>query len=211
MGAAPRIGNVLEVPDAKRVYSAKPNSANIIRVWKQATVAELAEGMAWYSDAHALAVKLSPESPKHAAGVIAALSPMMGWGQNVNLAVRAYADGQASGALFSNVAKANRILAGEAPEDVLGGDKVRAFYGVIADPSSDAVVVDRHAFDIAVGRVTNNVSRQALGRKGVYGSFAQAYVRAAKAISRETGMDVSASQVQAVTWTVWRRLKGLAD
>lgn len=210
MGAHPRVGNVLAVP-GKRVYAAKPNSANIVRVWEQATVAELSEGMDWYRDANALAVRLSPSDPAQAAGVIAALSPMMSWGQNVNLAVRAYADGKASGALFSNVAKANRILAGERPEDVLGGDKVRAFYGVIADPTSDAVVVDRHAFDIAVGRVTNNDSRHALGRKGVYESFSNAYVRAAKAIARETGMDVSASQVQAVSWTVWRRLKGLAD
>lgn len=210
MGAHPRVGNVLAVP-GKRVYAANPNAARIVDVWNQATVKELSEGMDWYRDAHALAVKLSPESPRHAAGVIAALSPMMGWGQNVNLAVRAYRDGNASGALFSNVAKANRILAGEDPETVLGGDKVRAFYGVIADPSSDAVVVDRHAFDIAVGRVTNNETRHALGRKGVYGSFAAAYVRAAKTISKQTGMDVSASQVQAVTWTVWRRLKGLAD
>lgn len=206
---APRIGNVLDVP-TKRVYAANPNSARIVDVWRQATVAELVEGMDWYVDAHALAVKLSPSDPASAAGVIAALSPMMSWGQNIILAERAYADGKASGALFSNVAKANRILAGERPEDVLGGDKVRAFYGVIADPSSDAVVVDRHAFDIAVGRVTNNESRQALSRKGVYESFANAYVRAAKTITRETGMDVSASQVQSVTWTVWRRLKGLA-
>ena len=207
---APRVGNVLAVP-GKRVYAANPNSARIMDVWNQATVTELSEGLDWYRDAHALAVKLSPSDPAQAAGVIAALSPMMGWGQNVNLAVRAYADGQASGALYSNVAKANRILAGEDPEDVLGGAKVRAFYGVIADPSSDAVVVDRHAFDIAVGRVTNNDSRHALGRKGVYEAFANAYVRAAKTISKQSGVEVSASQVQAVTWTVWRRLKGLAD
>lgn len=207
---APRIGNVLAVP-TKRVYAANPNSARIVDVWRQATVSELVEGMEWYKDAHALAVKLDPADPSQAAGVIAALSPMMPWGRNVNLAVRAYADGSASGALYSSVAKADRILAGERADAVLGGDKVRAFWGVIADPTSDAVVVDRHAFDIAVGRVTNNESRGALGRKGVYESFARAYVRAAKTISAETGMDVSASQVQAVTWTVWRRLKGLAD
>jgi len=206
---APRLGNVLDVP-TKRVYAANPNSSRIVDVWRQATVAELVEGMDWYKDAHAVAVRLSPSDPAQAAGVIAALSPMMSWGQNIVIAERAYADGKASGALFSNVAKADRILAGERPEDVLGGDKVRAFYGVIADPTSDAVVVDRHAFDIAVGRVTNNESRQALSRRGVYDSFARAYVRAAKTIARETGMDVSASQVQAVTWTVWRRLKGLA-
>lgn len=206
----PRTGNVLNVP-TKRVYVAKPNSARIVDVYRQATVQELTEGMDWYKDAHALAVKLSPESPKHAAGAIAALSPLMSWGQNVNLAVRAYADGTASGTFFKNVAKANRILAGEEPENVLGGSKVLAFYGVIADPSSDAVVIDRHAFDIAMGKVTNNETRHALGRISVYRSFAKAYIRAAKTISEDTGMDVLASQVQAVTWTVWRRLKGLTD
>lgn len=207
---APRIGNVLDVP-TKRVYAANPNSARIVDVWKLATVSELAEGMEWYRDAHALAVRLNPADPASAAGVIAALSPMMTWGQNVNVAVRAYADGKASGALFGNVAKADRILAGERPEDVLGGNKVRAFYQIIADPSSAAVCVDRHAFDIAVGRVTNNESRAALGRKGVYDRFNMAYVRAAKAIAKDTGMDVTAAQVQAVTWVTWRRLKGLSD
>lgn len=206
---APRIGNVLDVP-TKRVYAANPNSARIVDVWRQATVAELVAGLDWYKDANALAVELAPANPNAAAGVIAALSPMMDWEQNKVVARRAYADGKASGALFSNCKKADRILAGERPEDVLGGNKVRAFYSIIADPSSTAVCVDRHAFDIAVGRVTNNESRQALSRKGVYESFANAYVRAARVIVRETGMDVTAAQVQAVTWVTWRRLKGLA-
>lgn len=209
MPAHPRTGNVLTVPDAERVYAANPNSMNIVRVWELATDAEIADGMNWYRDAHELAVKLNPADPASAAGVIAALSPMMDWGQNVRLAVRAYADGSASGALSGSVAKANRILNGEAPLDVLGGNKVRAFYGCIADPSSDAVCIDRHAFDIAVGRVTNNASRHALGRKGTYERFAGAYVRAASVLSKRLGTPVSASEVQAVTWTVWRRLKGL--
>lgn len=203
-----RIGNVLEAP-ATEVVPAIPVTENVLDVYRQATVAELAEGLDWYRDAHKLAVTLDPSDPSQAAGVLAALSPMMPWDRNQALAVRAYADNEASGALFSSVKKANRILAGERSEDVLGGKKVRAFYGVIADPSSDAVVIDRHAFDIAVGRVTNNESRGALSRKGIYEAFSEAYVEASKTLSDETGMDVSASQVQAVTWTVWRRLKGL--
>lgn len=205
----PRIGNVLDAP-ATDIVPAVPVAENILAVYRQATVAELAEGLDWYSDAHKLACTLSPEDPREAAGVIAALSPMMPWDRNQALAVRAYADNRtASGALGGSVAKANRILNGESPEKVLGGKKVRAFYGIIADPSSDAVCVDRHAFDIAVGQVTNNESRQALSRKGIYEAFADAYVSASKTLSEETGMDISASQVQAVTWTVWRRLKGL--
>lgn len=205
---SPRIGNVLEAP-ATELVPAVPLTENVLAVYRQATVAETVEGLEWYADAHALAVALNPENPAESAGVIAALSPMMPWERNKALAIQAYVNKEASGALSSNVKKANAILAGNSPEDVLGGDKVRAFYGIIADPSSDAVCVDRHAFDIAVGRVTNNRSRSALSRKGVYQMFADAYVSASKALSAETGMDISPAQVQAVTWVVWRRLKGL--
>ena len=60
-----------------------------------------------------------------------------------------------------------------------------------------------------MGKVTNNESRGSLGRKGVYESFAKAYVKAAKTISRELGTTVSGCEVQAIVWTTWRRLKGL--
>ena len=204
-----RLENTLTEP-LNRVYAAKPNAMRILDVYRQATLQELTEGLSWYSDAHHVAAALNPANPSAAAGVIAALSPMMGWDRNIMLAARAYAEGAASGALFRNVAKADQILAGADPLDVLRGDKVCNFYKAIADPhDGSAVVIDRHAFDIAVGRITNDQSRTALTRKGVYDSFAAAYVRAAKALTKETGMDISPSAVQAVTWTVWRRLKGL--
>jgi hypothetical protein len=204
-----RLENTLTEP-RNVVYAAKPNAARILDVYRQATLQELQDGLDWYRDAHAIAVALDPERPHAAAGVLAALSPMQAWGQNVNLAARAYADGRATGGLFKNCAKADAIMAGAEPLDVLGGDKVCNFYKAIANPEDgSAVVVDRHAFDIAVGRITNDKSRTALGRKGVYDSFARAYVRASKAVTAETGMDVSPSAMQAITWGVWRRLKGL--
>lgn len=202
----------LTAPAANRVYAARPNSQRIVDVYRFATLAELDEGMNWYRTARALAVAISPESPETGAGVIAALSPMMRWDRNMMLAIRAFEDGEASGALYGNVAKANAIMAGAAPLDVLGGDKVRNFYGAIADPNSaTAVCIDRHAFDIAVGRVTNDKSRNALARKGVYENFADAYRRAAKQITRETGIFHTPATVQAITWVCWRRLKGLTD
>jgi hypothetical protein len=200
----------LTKPRKNHAYAANPNMNRIIDIYREATVAELSEGLDWYKDAHAVACRLDPENPRRAAGVLAALSPRENWDRNIMLAARAYEDGQASGSLGANCTKANRILAGEDPLDVLGGSKVRAFFQTIADPMSDAVVIDRHAFDVALGRVTNDESRQALSRKGVYEAFAKRYVLAARELSKETGMDISASQVQAVTWTVWRRLKGLA-
>lgn len=205
-----RVGNTLAEPQA-RVYAANPNSARIVDVWREHTLSELDEGLHWYEDAFAFALTLDPEHPERAAGVIAALSPMKDWRNNCILAARAYERGYASGALSANVAKADAILSGADPLEVLGGNKVRNFYRSIVNPyDPDAVCIDRHAFDISVGRVTNDPTRRALARAGVYEAFAAAYKRAARIISKD-GYDVVPAQVQAVTWGVWRRKKGLAD
>jgi hypothetical protein len=188
-------------PAPGRIVARTPYTRNILDIYARATVAELAEGLSWYSDAHAVALALDPQNPTRAAGVIAALSPRAGWGLNVNLAARAYADGEASGTLGMCKGWADRILAGEAPLEVLGGRKVRAFFACISDPESREVVVDRHAFDVAVGRTTNDVTRKALDRAGQYDRFAHHYELAAERL------DLLPSQVQAVTWLTWRRLK----
>lgn len=206
-----RKGNTLSLPPIDRVYAVRPNSARIVDVYRLATVEELDAGLSWYRDANSIAKALCPSDVSKAAGVIAALSPMMGWGRNVMLAGRAFEDGKASGALGRNTDKADRIMSGENPLDVLGGDKVVSFFQCIVNPdNNDFVCIDRHAFDIAMGRVTNNKTRGALNRVGVYESFAKSYRIAAKVLSRE-GTSVTAAQVQAVTWTVWRRLKDITD
>ena len=203
-----RVDNTLAEP-RNIVYAARPNSARILDVYEMATVPELDAGLHWYETAHDIARGLDPRNPARAAGVIAALSPMKDWDNNVKLAERAYADGRATGALGSNTAKANAILDGADPLEVLGGNKVRNFYKSIANPADpEAICIDRHAFDIAVGRITNDKSRTALSRVGVYDAFGRAYHRAAAVIGRE-GYDILAAQLQAVTWTTWRRLKGL--
>lgn len=191
----------LTAPTATRICARTPYTRHILDVYSRATVAELVEGLSWYRDAHAVAAALDPENPTRAAGVIAALSPRTRWGQNVNLAARAYAEGRATGSTGLTLRWANRILAGEAPLEVLGGPKVRAFFACIDDPECSQVVVDRHAFDIAVGRVTNDPTRKALNWAGQYDRFAHHYELAAKQL------DLSPSQVQATTWLTWRRLK----
>lgn len=201
---------MLNMTPTTKTIKAKPSAARILEVFNMATIDELDEGLRWYHDANALARTLDPTRPSRAAGVIAALSPMMNWDRNIMLAVRAYDDGKASGALYRNVEKANAILAGSEPLDVLGGEKVRNFFMAITDPdSTTAACIDRHAFDIAVGRVTNDDSRMRLSRVGVYESFQDAYRRAARTLTRETGVLHTPAAVQAVTWVVWRRLKGL--
>lgn len=201
-----------------KTLTPQPNSARILEVWDLATDSEIEEGMSWYDDAREIAATMDPLNPNRAAGVIAALSPRLDWGRNVMLAQRAYSafqqdptmKGHKWGTLGANAEKAHRILKGEHPEDVLKGDKVRAFYAAIVDGTG--VVIDRHAFDVAQGRVTNDETRGALSRKGIYDAYATRYLMAAEKITnREDGVSPTPAQVQAVTWTVWRRLKNLPE
>lgn len=179
---------------------------NILSVYRSADPASVSAGMTWYNAAHDYAIYLDPENVERAAGIIAALSPMNSWTNNKRKAALVYVNGCAAGAgLYSNVAKADRILAGEHPLDVLGGRKVTSFYLSIVDPESTVAepVIDRHAHDIALGRVTDDSVRQRLGGKGYYDTFAAAYVRAAKRVG------ITPKQLQAVTWVEWRNRVGI--
>jgi len=180
-----------------------PTTAAILATYARALPEEMDEGRRWYPRAFDLARGLDPERPHRAAGVIAALSPQMPWERNAVLARRTYELGYVPGGQTgNNVAKAERILAGEDPLDVLGGDKVRAFYRAIV--GEDAVVIDRHAFDAAIGAECTDETRRVLMRVGVYERFSEAYVEAAS-----TAL-IPASALQAIVWLAWRRLIGVA-
>lgn len=184
----------------------KPFERNVLSVYRRATDSQIAEGLEWYSRAFDLATELDPNNPFRAAGIIAAVSPLTQWIQNRKLAIKTYAEGGLfNGTLSRNAIKATRIFNGEDPLDVLSGNKVRAFYeGIIGKP--DALpCIDRHAFDIAIGRVTDNKTRGALSRAGVYSAFAKVYIRAAK---RE---GITSTQMQAASWVTWRAEKGIVD
>ena len=192
-----------------------PKVSNVLAIYNVATADDIRHGMAWYLDAHNYAHILAggnrgrfghARKVSLAAGVIAALSPLNHWENNKRKAAQLYAqngDGTGVG-LKRNVAKAIEIYNGADPLDVLGGDKVRSFYLTILDPSGDhSPVIDRHAFDIAVGERTDDKRRGILGRKGVYEEFANVYREAA--IIAGTG----AAQMQAITWVAWRNIHGV--
>lgn len=168
---------------------------NILAVLDTATPEQLDNGMSWYARARDIAGEFP--SMVHGAGIIAALSPMLSWDRNIVLARQAFEKGIASGCLGSSCAKANLILQGHDPRTVLGGDKVKSFWHNIAFVDSDRVTIDRHAYDIAMGKRNTENDRPALkGRR--YEEFAHAYRLAAKA------RDMHPYQLQAVTWEVWR-------
>ncbi len=183
---------------------------NILATYDGATKADIETGTYWYLDAHGIAKDIAHEhrtTPAVVAGVIAALSPRLEWGANLNLAHRFIASGGLqSGYLKVGLAKAQRILDGdpETIETILGGPKVRAFYDNIATAGrSDRVTVDRHAIDIARGRHQTDMTRGSLTVKQ-YEALADEYRTAARII----GGGLFPAQLQAITWTAWRRQWG---
>jgi|SRR6478735_5705048 len=175
---------------------------NIMSVYRRATADEIAGGMDWYERANALALELSPGDAWRGAGVLAAFSPMRQWPVNVKHARDCFATGTASGHTGTMNRIAQRIYDGEHALDVLNGDKTRAFCAAIADPfGSTIATIDRHAHDVAAGRVFSDSERK-IGKR-VFRAMSAAYVECADYLG------VSVAQVQAITWVVWRREKGL--
>lgn len=207
-----------------------PTAANVLRIFREATPEDITAGREWYSKAHEDAVALATLGDgdvSRAAAVIAVLSPSTPWQRNVALARKAYTMA-AEGATFDEITapqgegglgtmgnskrKAAALVLGADPESIVSGPKVIPFWQRIAEAAAhntnaSSVVVDRHAFDIAVGEVTSDRIRGGfLGRKGGTHTVALCYVRAA-AVLRRTGEcpDITPAELQAVTWIVWRR------
>lgn len=180
---------------------------NIVSVFDCATDEEIASGMNWYSRANDLAFDLDPKRIAHAAGVIAALSPMMRWEKNMELATLVYSGADYIPCLPANAAKAKAIYNGGEPLDILGGQKVRTFFTNIMHPDSDNpahVTIDKHAIDIARGFISPYVdSYKGIG-KAVYAELSEAYVIAAAEVG------VRPLQVQAITWVAHKRMKWAA-
>ena len=175
---------------------------NIVYWFLAAREDEIAAGMEWYREAHALALELSPGDVWRGAGVIAAFSPLTPWTQNVILARRLFENGGTldGGTMGNSIRAAERIYAGEHTLDVLKGDKTRAFASAIADPDGSTIAtIDRHAYNIAKGELDPNPK---VGKR-VFRALSDAYVEAAELCG------TSVAQIQAITWVAFRRHKGV--
>lgn len=177
---------------------------NIVETFRAANKDQEARGRHWYRTAHEVADMMTDGDVRTGAGLLAALSPQTAWPLNVELARNAYDTKQPSGHLGDALAKAAKILAGADPSEVLPMDrKTGHFYRCILDPTdADAVCIDRHAHDIAVGEEYGSRDR-GLGAKNRYALIAHCYREAAQRLGELP------SVVQSVTWVVWRdRLVG---
>lgn len=177
---------------------------NILACYDRAPASVKADGVAWYSDALDIAYAYASEfriEVETAAGVIAALSPQSPWDRNVKDA-HALLAGEAIHVKPDSLTKAERIIAGEHPLDVLRGNKVRAFYAAIMGDHS-VVVVDRHAASCYANRKLSDAQvRPVFATSGkLYRRIAAAYRRAA----REAG--IAPCAMQAVAWVQWRQAR----
>lgn len=176
-----------------------PLTTRILRLFDAAPDTARNEGEFWYQTAREECEALATRHGlvvDQSVGIVAALSPNMRWERNV-----AAAEDLLQGALNvtypANVEKAHRILAGEAPDDVLGGLKVRSFYANILSGGFDQnVTVDGHAANIARG--IRQPIRDARVTHREYGIIARAYQNAA------ARRGVTPPAMQATTWVAWR-------
>jgi hypothetical protein len=117
---------------------------------------------------------------------------------------------------------AQRFLNGEHRDDVFSGPKTHAFAHLIehgGDSPEDQkagkqrVVVDRHALSVACGARASDAAyaHSGLSGKGKYKEAEDAYIKAAKVISKKAGYTVHPHQVQAATWLTRQRLNEQGD
>jgi hypothetical protein len=177
-----------------------PHTNHILAAYMRASDDDRAFGIAWYPAARELAESLLPTDVSTAAGVLAAMSPMTSWPENIKRAILAI-NGEHVKHTEPNAIKVLRILSGEAPLDVLSGPKTRAFYlNIMGIDSDETVTVDRHAIDVACGQVLSDSERAgAIRGKAGYGKVADMYREAASIIG------VTPCALQAIVWVYWRR------
>lgn len=201
----------------------RAETRHIARMLRQATPVDLHRGTTWYTIANITARRLADTyntTPQHAAAVIAALSPRNSWNRNVRDAAtvlfhwhqnRTPTDATVS-TFRSNLLKAARIL-DASPEDIptilygRSGRKILSFYHSILGDTDD-VVVDGHAYSIFVGRRIPIADTPPIGAP-LYRTIQRAYTLVARRSPDLIGQRLTPSQVQATTWTTYRRIHSL--
>jgi hypothetical protein len=122
---------------------------NIANVARRATDKQWLAGSRWYEEANEFCSKLAEHenfSVSSVAGCLAALSPQCSWPNNLLGTISMVRNPVNVSKAFSIVHENTR------PEEVLGGNKVKAFYANILNPRySKAVTVDTHAARAAFG------------------------------------------------------------
>ena len=190
---------------------------NILKVYRRATPEDIANGLEWYDRAKRYASiisNLSGVNLNTVVGVMAALSPNNRWERNVKDTERmvwAWVKGEDLSdfkvSCYNTMkAKAWSILEDDLTDDDdiltrLNGQKIRSFYSNIRGLTE--VTIDGHAYNIALGIRQGLTSDKTNMGKKLYREMQSAYVKAAKRVG------VKPHELQAITWTTWKREHGI--
>lgn len=106
----------------------------------------------------------------------------------------------AQGTLRPSATKAFELARGKDPDEVLSGNKVRAFYNNMTHPESDDVTIDGHQVHLMAGtnEITDKDTQMMVNTEGKY-EFMEDAVRAEAA-----KQNMSPMQLQAISWLQWR-------
>ena len=194
---------------------------NILAIFNMATPEEKMSGGAWYTYAHKQLREISSIynfSFDAICDATAAISPGIRWESNMR-GVEILADAIANDKNLANVSgvagyrrnidKASAILLADKRNEpfrhILSGPKVTAFSDNLRNGDrngDDKVTVDVHAFSVAVGyRYTVQTMPH------ISDSQRAAIIAAYRMVAGIVGL--TATQVQAITWVVWKRIHGL--
>lgn len=169
--------------------------AHCLDLYARAFEEQRKAGIGWYPVAHEEARLLAREfdlTVRQASFIIAVLSPLTRWAGNLEDAWRVCSGERVKHALPENEAKAKRILAGEAIEDVVGGRKVMSFGENISDPLSPMWTT----VDSWMGRGFGIDPSDIFGVAGVYDAVKLGIERAAKFLG------LVPNALQAIGWLV---------
>jgi hypothetical protein len=186
-----------------------------------ASQADIISGLEWYQRAYDLALRFIHAydglTMGQAVGVIAALSPNNKWERNCIDAEAMIKTWHIQGDYNSvkvctfgkNKQKAIEILSlesvdTEAIASILSGQKVVAFYRSIMG-DKNAVCVDGHAYAIFIGERIPTTKTPSITPK-LFETIQRAYQLVSKRSVELCGVELSPTQVQAVTWVTYRRL-----
>ena len=201
----------------------KANTRHISGMLQLASQADIMSGIDWYDRAYNLAVRFIHTydglTMGQAVGVIAALSPNNKWERNcidAEAMIKTWSIGGDYNLIkvctFNpNKQKAIDILSldmesvdTEAIPNILSGQKVVAFYRSIMG-DKNAVCVDGHAYAIFIGERIPTTKTPSITPK-LFETIQRAYQLVAKRSVELCGVELTPTQVQAVTWVTYRRL-----
>lgn len=190
---------------------------SILRFFNMATANEVKEGLRWYAEANTYCRELAARfniPVQVVAGIIAAYSPQTGWQENKRYTLSFLLNPKQRQKSLVQDMKARKIAGLICENEIYSALsvndaawKTKAFFLNILNPDVvTSVTIDRHAIAIAIQHPDKTEAlSDDYGKltKKQYEFFERAYVKAA------LELDMLPQQLQAITWTVYRRLRAL--